>query len=45
MERKYWAKRNRHHKGPEYMRASKKQQFHTGYGELGLHFSIEWHNA
>jgi hypothetical protein len=33
------------HKGPEYMRSSKKCQFHTGYGEFGPHFSIEWHNA
>jgi hypothetical protein len=33
------------HKGPEYMRSSKKRQFHTGYGTYGPHMSIEWHNA
>jgi hypothetical protein len=33
------------HKGPDYMRSSKKCQFLTGYGELGAHFSIQWHNA
>jgi hypothetical protein len=33
------------HKGPEYMRSSKKCQFLTGYGEIGPHFSIEWHDA
>jgi hypothetical protein len=33
------------HKGPEYMRTSKKCQFLTGYGEFGAHFSIQWHNA